>query len=99
MTEQRPYYSLGEANRRRRQEKLAFLYLKCIFAIFGLGLLVLVIRILFLSTPAQSQQLIRPEVQTEINRRLDGRKLSRKTTVEITPSGYRFELGGKFYRL
>lgn len=51
------------------------------------------------ATPAKSQALINPAERAEIERRLDARKLSRHTTVEITESGYRFELNGKFYRL
>ena len=53
----------------------------------------------FNATPGKSQRVVNPDVKADIHRLLDKRGISRATTVEITPEGYRFEWNGKWVKL
>ena len=92
----KPKNELIEAIRRHERDAQLLLYLKCVLAIVGIVVIILLLRAALLA-PAPID-LPDPDVEKkEVFNRLDARGLSRSTTVEITETGYRFEwTDGKF---
>lgn len=94
----KPRNELLDAINRHKRLQLLLLYLKCLLALAGIVVILLLLRGAFLTPPP----IDRPDpavVKKEVFSRLDARGLSRSTTVEVTETGYRFEWKGKFYRL
>ena len=94
----KPKNELIEAIRRHERYQLFMLYLKCVLAIVGIAVIILLLRGALLA-PAPVAPPDPDAVKREVFSRLDARGLSRSTTVEITEAGYRFEWKGRFYRL
>ncbi|MCR4307525.1 MAG: hypothetical protein NUV80_03120 [Candidatus Berkelbacteria bacterium] len=93
----KPKNELIESIKRHERTQLLLLYLKCLLALAGIVVILLLLRGAFLSVPPEYPDP--GKVKKEVYGRLDARGLSRSTTVEVTETGYRFEWKGKFYRL
>ena len=94
----KPKNELIEAIRRHERDAQLLLYLKCVLAIVGIVVIILLLRAALLA-PAPID-LPDPDVEKkEVFNRLDARGLSRKTTVMIEGGSYKFEWKGRFYKL
>ena len=81
MQNTRPYSNLSEIGRRQRQDRIAFLYLKCVLAVLGIILTLAFLRIIFLSSPVKSQQLIPEHRKAEFSRLIKKHGLYGKVAV------------------